>query len=389
MQTRAARSVPAVDGLRAIAALAVIVVHVFLRSATAYQYGPFNPFLAASELGVDMFFVISGFLLFLPYARGEDVDRRAYFKRRAARIMPAYVASLALVGATYGLVDHAVENLHVASPSGLLAILSHLTLTQALVLPWFSGWIGLGVNVVVWTLTLEAMFYVTLPFVARAFARNPWRWLLGAVVVSVAWRYALYAAAGTEYTSRASGAFFAYGDAYPAYFGHFAAGMLAALVLARGRVPSVGSARVFLAIGALGMVVAARFHGHALEQFGIAIRTQHTSYRFDRLAFGLAFALALYAIVALPSALGRVLGSGVLKWIGDRSYGVYLTHVIVILFLTRQTSVFESNNRLMLLVNLALVASVSIALGALSFAFIERPAMQRVRAAASQREPAP
>ena len=88
------------EGWRALAALGVLLTHVgFLSGATGRHILP--GFLARADIGVAIFFVLSGFLLYRPWARrslvnGPPIDSRSYAVRRFARLVPAWL--LVLVG---------------------------------------------------------------------------------------------------------------------------------------------------------------------------------------------------------------------------------------------------------------------------------------------------
>ena len=92
---------PALDGVRALAALAVLVTHVAFTTG-AYGAGLPGALLARLDVGVPLFFVLSGYLLYRPHARARVGGRpalpaRAYLLRRAARILPAYLLVVLVV----------------------------------------------------------------------------------------------------------------------------------------------------------------------------------------------------------------------------------------------------------------------------------------------------
>ncbi|HEY4997605.1 MAG TPA: acyltransferase family protein, partial [Usitatibacter sp.] len=105
-----AGSIPGLDGLRGVAVLWVIFFHAYvLRPESGDPWmdlvarSPFvEPVVGAGYLGVDLFFLISGFLLALPWfvhaMRGTPApSARAFYARRARRIAPAYYAQLVLL----------------------------------------------------------------------------------------------------------------------------------------------------------------------------------------------------------------------------------------------------------------------------------------------------
>ena len=182
------------DGLRAIAVLAVASYH-FFQIAVVFP----DPNSAAFDIGgqlrvgVWIFFVVSGFLLYRPYARahangGPAPSLSRYARSRFLRIWPAYAVLVIVLTYFWHRID--VQGWH-----GLLA---HITLTQNYVpsqVPWHSH--GLGPA---WSLVVEAAFYVMLPMYAwiinRASDRHADVWpieiagLVGLVVVGVAWQFA-------------------------------------------------------------------------------------------------------------------------------------------------------------------------------------------------------
>src|SRR5262249_3138782 len=94
-----------VEGLRAIAAVSILVFHCWVFSSPAildWNLGPATPFVQPLQGGVTLFFVLSGFLLYRPIARAvldcrPLPDPRAYLRNRALRIFPAYWVILAVV----------------------------------------------------------------------------------------------------------------------------------------------------------------------------------------------------------------------------------------------------------------------------------------------------
>lgn len=152
---------PCFDGIRALAALMVIAYHaVFF--ATWFET-PGGRFLWNLNVGVWIFFVTSGFLIYRPFAAshlgdGRPVAWRGYALRRAARIYPAYWAVLAF----FTLVVPR------ASIQGVDGFLLNATLTQTYVRVPNPFLVGLPPA---WSLVIEVTFYAVLPFYAAAIAR--------------------------------------------------------------------------------------------------------------------------------------------------------------------------------------------------------------------------
>mgnify|MGYP001480212118 CR=1 FL=1 len=144
---------PALDTLRAVGALAVLTTHVGFESGAYTRYDVWGPFLARLDLGVALFFVLSGFLLSWPYlaaaARGGRAPRTGrYFWKRFLRIMPVYAVTVVLVMAL------TPDNADASPRDWLVTLLLANTYLDPL-LP--SGLTQM------WSLAVEVAFYLILP----------------------------------------------------------------------------------------------------------------------------------------------------------------------------------------------------------------------------------
>jgi peptidoglycan/LPS O-acetylase OafA/YrhL len=190
--------VPGFDALRAAAALAVVLFHyrgVRTPGDPAVEalsrWPGLDTIVAHGWLGVDVFFFLSGFLLILPWARAQAPGAalpglREFYVRRIRRLVPGYYAHLvflfafclpafmgiAYVGANAGLVTYNVA---------MHALFLQFTT------PLSAG--SFGLNGALWTLTLEAEFYLLLPWIAPHVVRAPWRALAVAAVIGAAWQW--------------------------------------------------------------------------------------------------------------------------------------------------------------------------------------------------------
>jgi len=183
--------------VRAVALLAVMLFHhaVLARAggdpwlALVARAPGLEAIVLNGWAGVDVFFVLSGFLLALPWlaraARGEPAPSAiAFYRRRFWRLAPAYYVHLAvLFGALLPLLGGAAlirSDLYVV---GWNVVAHGLFLQQATPLTAPS----LGLNGALWTLTLEVEFYALLPLIAPLFTRRPIV-LFAALGTAVAWR---------------------------------------------------------------------------------------------------------------------------------------------------------------------------------------------------------
>ena len=180
----------ALSGLRGLAALWVMIYHCWALAGTpppVLQLGAwrvdFTLPISLGWAGVDIFFVLSAFLLALPFAEaraGLVLPRSLseYFRRRALRILPAYYAQLSvLLVLAFGF--------GIGRKLGLGEFLAHLGVLFYVTAPPVAPLVG------VWyTLTPECLFYLVLPLAALWLRPRRWPLLLGLALASMlAYRY--------------------------------------------------------------------------------------------------------------------------------------------------------------------------------------------------------
>ncbi|MEZ0314476.1 MAG: acyltransferase family protein [Myxococcota bacterium] len=172
--TSSGRFDPAVDGLRFIAISWVVLFHI--RSYVLDRGGFSADSLADAAIahghnGVQLFFVISGFILGSPFAARHlqsqpAVDLRRFYLRRLTRLEPPYL--VALIGCYLVLIIRPNVD-HEGLTYGLLASIPYLHALLAPETPW--------VNFVLWSLEIEVQFYLLAPLLSLVFAisRPSWR----------------------------------------------------------------------------------------------------------------------------------------------------------------------------------------------------------------------
>lgn len=306
---------PGLTGLRGIAAGWVLLFHLWQSAhGPRVAIGPLDvtALFSTGYLGVDLFFVLSGFLLGLPFMRwalGERPypDLGRFWKRRALRVLPAFYAQLVV------LVLLALAGIGTLPPwRELLAYLSMEFVFFGIPL-WNGVW---------WTLPAEWNFYVLLPFFGLLFGRARWTLvLLLLVVASVTVRIACWHLLYDNVWD--------WPVAYPAIIqtparmDEFAFGVVAAgLHLRRGQ----GSARWDLPVLLLGLAGLLLLMAGLDGRGDIFVKADAPLiFAYATLA-GLPLALVVYA-AASPLPLARRLFAGrALAFTGIVSYSLYLWH---------------------------------------------------------------
>lgn len=349
---------PAVEGMRACAAIGVVITHVAFQ--TGNTGGVSGRLLGRFDLAVAVFFALSGFLLWRGHAAAERGLRHRpptghYLRSRLVRIMPGYLVAVIVI-----LILMPDTN------ANLTVWLANLTLTQIYVpLTLTSGLTQM------WSLSVEVCFYLALPVLALLARRLPVGARIPAVialaVASLAWGLIPF---DPPYGVNPL-------NWPPAFFSWFAAG----IVLAELSVSRVGWAhrlarrRLLMAVLALGAFVVA-----ASPLAGPEGLTPGTVGQFAvKITMGAIVAGALLAPLVLdaPDTAHRVLGSPVMVTLGRWSYGLFVWHLAALAMVFPVMGYFPFNGHLPVVLALTLVFGFAIA--AVSYALVESPCREALR----------
>jgi peptidoglycan/LPS O-acetylase OafA/YrhL len=304
------------DVLRAIAALMVIGFHSGgLVGGGAQGNGllwlPYN-----LDTGVELFFVLSGYLIALPFLRSlvngsPAPDTVSYTRRRAARILPGYW--LALCIATF----LAARQPGLLPPLGM--VLPQVVLIQGVV----PGDGGLGPLVVGWTLSVEAAFYVGIPIATWALLKHRTTWSVRTLVTMTCAAWAVSAAIGccvaTFIPTSPLSTLALRGPA--GLMCQFCPGILVALIQVGSERAGSAVARrsqiawILIGGGLIGWVLVVATTGSAPSPLAVVMRNQ---------VCGLLFGLILLGTLEMRGAVSRFTRGVAL--IGTVSYGLYLWH---------------------------------------------------------------
>ena len=381
---------PLVDSLRAIAALSVVGAHAAFPSGI-YDDELLRRFVTRLDVGVTVFFVISGFLLYRPFVRARFAGERspqagAYAWRRFLRIVPAYWVALTVIAFVQ------LDRSEIFSVSGFF---TYYCFGQV-----YSPDTGLGGIPQAWTLCVEVAFYAMLPIWALAVRRLPGRdprtlirWELIALA-ALALASLVYKVILVENHALDDSSLGPYMLSLPQFLDQFAVGMALAVasVWLSSREEQPGAVR--LLDRRPGIAWAFAFAAFVVVSTSIGL-TGAFGEHIDRSEFfARHFLFTCVAIgLLLPAFFGdpangvvrRVLGNRVLLWLGVVSYGIYLWHSAVYEQLTRWgfQEIAEATHRY---IWFFVAAALTTLVAAASYYAVERPALSLKRLV-GRREP--
>jgi len=338
---------PGVDGIRALAVSAVVIYHLN------------SDWLPGGYLGVDVFFVVSGYLItrLLVAERGDTVEigLQNFWVRRARRILPPLFPMLLVTIVGSALIDRSVlHNLRTEVVGALTYTSNWVQISQHH--SYFASFDQPSSLQHLWSLAVEEQFYLVWPLVVAA---------------ALWWRgrrhLAMLAGLGALASATAMAALYQPGvDPSHLYYSTLthSAGLLVGAVLAIAwpatNAPSTPRAiKTGAALSVLG-VVGIGIGFWLLDERGGA------PYQGGILAVSLASALLIVGAGHGRTTIGRLLAHPLVRWLGARSYGLYLWHWPVLVLGAR---LFGHRSLLVVIAEVV----ISLLLAAASYRWIERP----------------
>ncbi|MBE3558567.1 MAG: acyltransferase [Ktedonobacteraceae bacterium] len=359
-------TIAALDGVRAIACLVVVSVHISMittQDISLWSPQAFPPLFTAlafmGDTGVTLFFVLSGFLLFLPYARALLFDERhwpamrRFYLRRALRILPAYYVSLCLLVLLYRPEYLSLDHLRQWFFFLTLFMDSSSTTFKQISGPF-------------WTLAVEWQFYLLLPWLALGM-----NWLVR--------RFRISSVQHVHIVLFCLGSLMLWGISTRILGNYLSANPSATFLLPRTMINAVlpfiygaqtpGLHGKFLEDFAIGMLIATLYtlahhstssasFSHMLPRLspwlfasGLAWllfmamwkhnwQHPHTWLLLDPLndvyaslgefGFALGYGLFMSGVLSSASRLRRIFEWQPLRWIGLISYGIYMWHLLLL-----------------------------------------------------------
>jgi peptidoglycan/LPS O-acetylase OafA/YrhL len=335
---------PGLDGLRALAVVAVMLYHAD------------KTWLRGGFLGVEVFFVISGYLITLLLIGEQQqtgrVNLKQFWLRRFRRLLPALIVMMALLAVYVAVFYRRAQGQVRGDMIGGMSYLSN----------WYQIFVGAGYTAQeafaplrhLWSLAVEEQFYLVWPVVMAVILRRGHQrlprvalWLVGVAVAIAAVTAVLFVSGDVNSTCTADS-----GRGYWRLFGRCisindtlylstvtrAGGLMLGSAFAmvwrphalmRGPIRDKGRQLDVIALFGLGFLGLLMWTTHLAEPAKALL----TGSRFDALLFrgglfatGVASLLIIAAVTHPRAVVGRLLGNRLFVWIGTRSYGLYLYH---------------------------------------------------------------
>ena len=315
--------VASLTGIRAVAALLVMLTHVAYTTGK-YTHGYVGLVYSRMEIGVPIFFVLSGFLLFGPWV-GAAVSGRAppsvrrYARHRVRRIMPAYALTV--------LAAYLLYHFRTAGPNPghtWMGLFRNLSLTQIYTDHYLFSYLHQGLTQM-WSLAVEVAFYVVLPLLVYlllgVLCRRRWRprllltGLAGLALITPAWLILVHT---TDFLPDGARLWL------PTYLSWFIGGMMLAVLQSMG-------VRAY-ALASVPLAVACFF----IASTPIAGEPTTSPNELREALFKAAFYAVIATLMVAPLALGdrglyaRFLASRPMVFLGEISYEIFLIHLLIL-----------------------------------------------------------
>ncbi len=282
--------IPALDGLRGFAVVAVVIYHLWPDT------------MPGGWLGVSLFFSLSGFLvvgLLDDELSDGSVDLLRFYRRRVRRLLPAGLLTIGLVVAAVLVVEH--DSARRVALDGFWAVLNSANWREMAGSDGYGAIFDQSVKPLahMWSLAIEEQFYLTVPLLI-AWTRRPVAVVAGGALIAVLGHAVWWDSADSYFAS-------------PVRAAEIVAG--AALALAVRRSPGVAkAARLWPAAAAVSV--------YAVFTVG-----ESSSIVFRGLPAAISAAWVVLIVACLrDDRYSRLMSAGLWRWLGLRSYAIYLIH---------------------------------------------------------------
>ena len=339
--------IPALDGVRAIAIILVMLFH--------YYY-----LVEIGWVGVQLFFVLSGFLITSILLNEKNKTLGVYLKRfywrRSLRIFPIYYLYIILVGIVF-LATNFPENYNVLAPYLYTYTFNYLPLKEGVQFDVFFTHF--------WSLSVEEQFYIIWPMVIFLFNKKTLKYILVAIIIgSPIFRFFVAEwLISNNYLSSEIGEIVY--RLTPSQLDGFAFGALIP-IFNLGDKKWNFSWLLYLSLALfviVGITVYALFDGnlnHGITSLGFPIgETAHYQHVWSYLLINLVSLTLILFVLKKQSLFSRVMSSKFFVEVGKVSYGMYVYHWVIIAFFRKTISLYIPNHLISFIIYFILVYIVS------------------------------
>ena len=378
MKTDLIKRNSALDSLRGFSTILIVIYHVCAVSGyTVAHANSSGAYINRLNVGVAIFFVLSGFLIFRPFVHSLIHSSalpavRQYYLKRAARILPGYWFALFILAG--------LDALRIVNTSGFLR-------NVFLVHPFTKNNVFTGIGQA-WTLSVEMSFYIVVPLLAHAFTLRSIKNRNSTVSIATFLRVLTCIFIGSYvfrlFIHQTHFWFFKTAHLWlPSHVDTIALGMfIAVLVESPASTRTLTQIKSFLANHAgacvLGSVLMWLVSANINMPFGWAEAEFHIDLLCHFLYSISAFLLVAPFCVESQSFLIKALSFRLFTWLGTISYGIYLWHAAIIGGNFAEKYMPYNENDGQVLLRLLIVFPISIAIASLSYYLLERPITRAV-----------
>lgn len=370
-----------VDGIRGLGVLLVFFFHAYVLSGSpdlSKYVGILSQLVIQGAYAVDLFFVLSGFLLFLPWANAGNIGNNKpsllhYYRKRVLRIIPAYYFNLTII--FFIIVPMLFGFNYLITKDGLIQVITHFSFAHYL-FPKTSS--SLGINGSLWTLSIQFQFYLIFPFIAKLFTEK--RYLVSLplfLVISSIWRYislnglleltSIAMASVSQWNVDEATIRFFLSNQLPAQLGHFALGITFANIFIKMKLSSTADKhkKLISGIAPIGLILVL----YLFTKANLSIAPWWYMWRIT-IAFG---CVCLMHIVLMngPKGFGGFFYNKWLRIMGILSYGVYLWHVPIMILLNKLFFIDKMTKNQNFLLLSIVGGVISIMMSCFSYFYIE------------------
>ena len=308
------------DGIRAVSVLIVLWFHFWQQSWLMPIVGKFNlDWLPRNgAILVDMMILLSGFCLFLPYARemvyGEKAPgARAFYVKRAARILPSYYVAVFLVLFCFAL----PLGQYATSADMWKDLVPHLFFVHNF-FPESMQWTKL--NGALWTVGVEVQFYLLFPLLARCFQKKPMLTYFAMVAVGLLSCFGI----SSNYDTINQGMYVNHSLTFAGVFANGMLGAWAYISMTKDRKKNHAEEALYLLL-AIGGMWLFKIMCNVRSSYG-----SETKWQIDnRFVLSLLFLLILFSIIMAERYFKWLLGNRVMKFLAAISFNLYIWHQFI------------------------------------------------------------